>query len=186
MSEKLPRSAKLLLAVSGGLGVLVAIQGAVMAIKDFFWFHFLINLLYFACFTLIFIYASHRPFPSKVLFPLVNCLYGAIVLCTGIIFPQRGLPIAVEAAESFLSLLVIIGLICHSSTWSQVSSTKKWFTLIVAAEVLVALQGTWNVFYECPMHASLYTALVQVWLRPAFAALLAFCYSSRMKQKYGA
>ena len=83
MTEKLPRSAKLLLAVSGGLGVLVAIQGAVMAIKDFFWFHFLINIAYFACFTLIFIYASHRTFPSRVLFPLVNCLYGAIVLLTG-------------------------------------------------------------------------------------------------------
>ena len=179
MTEKLPRSAKLLLAVSGGLGVLVAIQGAVMAIKDFFWFHFLINIAYFACFTLIFIYASHRTFPSRVLFPLVNCLYGAIVLLTG-------MPIAIEAAESFLSLLVIIGLICHSSTWNQVSSTKKWFTLIVVAEVLVAIQGTWNVFFECPMHADLYTALVQVWLRPAFAALLAYCYSSRMKQKFAA
>lgn len=185
MSEKLPRSAKRLLAVSGALGVMVAILGAVMAIKDFFWFHFLINIAYFACFTLIFIYASHPSFPSKILFPLVNVLYGGIVLLTGILFPQRGLPIAIEAAESFLSLLVIIGLICHSSTWHQVSSTKKWFTLIVVAEVLVALQGTWNVLYECPMHATLFMALLQVWLRPALAATLAACYSARMKQKFG-
>ena len=183
MSEKLSRSAKWLLAVSGGLGVLAAVQGAVMAVKDFFWFHFLINIAYFACFTLIFIYASKRSFPSKVLFPLVNCIYGGIVLLTGVFFPQRGLPIAIEAAESFLSMLVVIGLICHSSTWNQVSSTKKWFTLIVAAELLVAIQGTWNVLYECPMHADLFTAMVQVWMRPAFASVLAFCYAARMKQK---
>ena len=185
MSEKLPRSAKQLLVLSGGLGVLVAIHEAVMAIQDFYWFHLFINVAFFACFTLISIYAWNRDFPSKTLFPLVNCLYGAIVLCTGIIFPQRGLPIPVEAAESFLSLLVIIGLICHSSTWHQVSSTKKWFTLIVIAEVLVALQGTWNIFYDCPMHTRLHTALLQVWLRPALAATLAFSYSARMKQKFG-
>lgn len=185
MSEKLSRSAKRLLAVSGALGVLAAIQGAVMAIQDFYWFHLLLNIAYFACFTLIFIYASHPTFPSKTLFPLVNVLYGSIVLLTGILFPQRGLPIPVEAAESFLSLLVIIGLICHSATWQHVSSTKKWFTLIVIAEVLVALQGTWNVFYDCPLHSSLYGALIQVWFRPALAATLAACYSARMKQKFG-
>lgn len=186
MSEKLPRSAKQLLILSGGFGVLVAIHEAVMAIQDFYWFHLLLNVAYFACFTLIFIYAWNREFPSKTLFPLVNFLYGGIVLCTGIVFPQRGLPIAVEAAESFLSLLVIIGLICHSATWQHVSSTKKWFTLIVIAEVIVACQGTWNVFYDCPMHARLHTALLQVWLRPALAATLAACYYARMKQKFGA
>ena len=77
----------------------------------------------------------------------LNDFFGVVALVGGIVFPQRGLPIAIEAAESFLSLLVIIGLICHSSTWNQVSSTKKWFTLIVSAEVLVAIQGTWNVFF---------------------------------------
>lgn len=183
MSEKLSRSSKRMLSLSAVLGVLVAIHEGVMASYDFFWPHLLLNLLYFACFLLIFIYARNDSFQSRTLFRSVNFLYALIVIIGAFVFPQRGLPIAAEAAESFLSLLVLAGLVCLDATWRLVPATRKWLMVILAAELVGAGLATWNVLYDGPIRTMFHAALVQVWLRPLLAGSIAACYVARMKQK---
>lgn len=185
MSEKFSSASKKLLSLSGVLCVLVALHEGLMASYDFFWPHLLFNLLLFACFLLIFLYARCDAFRSAALFRSVNSLYVLLVLLMAFVFPQWGLPMAAEMAESFLSLLVMAGLVCLGVTWIRESTTRKWLLVILAAEIIGACLATWNVLYDGPIHTMYHAAIVQVWFRPVLAAGIAACYIARMKQKAG-